>query len=65
MVETQSQRCVERIRGRETCPSLQLNLCGWWIEAAERAHHLGERCESSNSSGVQLEGVQDGVISYV
>jgi hypothetical protein len=27
VVETPSLRCLQRVRGRETSPSLQLNLC--------------------------------------
>jgi hypothetical protein len=62
VVETGSLRCFPRVRGRETRPSLQLNLLKHQIHEDKWVQHIGARCEWLDSSGVQLDAVQDGVI---
>jgi hypothetical protein len=62
VVETASLRCFPRVRGRETRPSLQLNLFKCQIHEDKWVQHIGARCEWLVSSGVQLERVRDGVM---
>jgi hypothetical protein len=59
---TQSLGCLQGVRGSETRTSLLLNLSARCIHDAERVQTVREVCEESYSSGMQLEGVQDGVI---
>jgi hypothetical protein len=63
VVETPILRCCQRISGRETRPSLWLNICLRSIHEAERVQCVGARCEQSDS--LQLEDVQDGALRYV
>jgi hypothetical protein len=60
VVETPSLRSFQQVQGRETCPSLRLNLCECLIHDAEWVQRVGAVCEHTDS--LQLEGVQDGVI---
>ena len=62
VVETLSLVYFQGVRGREPRPSLRLNLCYRSIHDAERVQRIGVRRKQSDSSGVKLEGVQDGVI---
>jgi len=62
VVECPSLRCFQGVRGRETHSSIRLNLGLCLIHNAEWVQRVGAWCEQSHSSGVQLEGVQDGVM---
>ena len=49
VVENLSLRYVEGVHGRETSPSLRLNLCYHGIHDAERVQPAGAHCEQSDS----------------
>jgi hypothetical protein len=62
VVECPSLQCLPVVCVREMCPSLRMNLCQLQIQDHEWVQLVGAHCKQSDSSGMQLQGVQDGVI---
>ena len=62
VVGTPSLLGFQCVRSTEMRRILRLKLCEGWIHEDQQVQRIGAPCKLSDSSGVQLEGVQDGVI---
>jgi len=65
VVQTPSLQCFQSVGGKETPACLQVNFCFGWSQDSERVQRIEAHNKYSNSSGMYLEGIQDGVMWYV